>query len=368
VRKIPIEYAREGDTLGKTLYNNMGGMLLKEGSSLNEYIIDKLKAYGYLSIYIKDKYTEEDIEDIIKPEVVNRIYNLQGSLNNIIRNSNNGEKINSKNVRKNIKDLNEIIQEVVYDIVSSKAVLENLASISVYDDYTLTHSLNMMMLSTVIARDIGLNMNEIKALATGCVFHDIGKIFLPIEIINKPGKCTDEEFRLVQSHTEKGYKFLTNHTDLSAVSRSISLCHHEREDGLGYPRKLKGDEIHIFNKIASISDVFDALTSDRPYRRAVPLPDAMEYLLASGGNHFNIDLIKVFSQSINIFPKDTFVQLSDNREGIIYEINPEFHTRPKVKIYGENGRKVAPYIINLMEYNNIVIEKAIHIFSFDENN
>ncbi|MBU5426012.1 HD-GYP domain-containing protein [Tissierella pigra] len=368
MRRIPIEYAKEGDVLGKTLYNEMGGMLLKEGSNLNWYMIEKLKSYGYLSIYIKDKYTEEDIEEIIKPEVVNRIYSLQGSLNNVIRGSSNENKIDSKKVRSHVKNLNEIIKEVAYDIVSSKNVLENLASISIYDDYTLTHSLNMMMLSIVIARDIGFNMNEIKSLATGCVFHDIGKIFLPIELINKPGKFTDEEFSLVQSHTEKGYRFLTDHTDLSAVSRNISLCHHEREDGLGYPRGLKGDEIHIFNKIASISDVFDALTSDRPYRRAVPLHDAMEYLLASGGNHFDIDLIKVFSQSINVFPKDTFVHLSDNREGIVYEINSEFHTRPKIKVYGENGKKVAPYIINLKEHNNIVIEKVIHVFSFDKTN
>ncbi len=365
MRKIPIEYAREGDILGKTLYNNIGGMLLKEGSKLNQYIIDKLKASGYLSIHIKDKYTNEDIEEIIKPEVMNRIHNLQGNLNNIIRSSNSSGKIDSKQIRKNVKDIDEIIKEIVHNIVSSKHVLENLASISVYDDYTLTHSLNMMMLSTVIARDSGFSMGEINKLAMGCVFHDIGKIFLPIEIINKPGKFTDEEFKFVQSHTEKGYKFLTDHTNLSAVSRNISLCHHEREDGLGYPRKLKGNEIHKFSKIAAISDVFDALTSDRPYRRGVPLHEAMEYLLASGGTHFDIDLIKMFSQAINVFPKGTFIYLSDNREGVVYDVNPEFHTRPKVKIHGEQGKEVAPYIINLMECNNVVIEKVLHIFSFE---
>ena len=367
MRRIPIEYAREGDVLGKTLYNSFGGMLLKGGFKLTQFTISKLKRYGYYSLYIKNKYSEEDIEEIIKPEIMARICALQEDLKKIIMESNNGKKVDSKEVNKSVMGINEIVNEIVSDTIFNKEILHNLQNISIYDDYTLNHSINMMLLSIVIAYDSGFSMGEIKKLALGCIFHDIGKTFIPIEIINKPGKLTDEEFDLVKTHSEKGYRFLTDYTDLHAVSRNISLNHHEREDGLGYPRGLKGDEIHKFSKIASICDVFDALTSDRPYRRALPLHEAMEYLLASGGNQFSIDLIRTFSESINIYVKDTLVRLSDGREGIIYEANQGFNTRPKIKIYGDEGKEVTPYIINLIDLNNLTVEETIHQFSFNAN-
>ena len=364
MRKIPIEYAKEGDILGRTLYNNAGSMLLREGIMLNEISISKLKSIGCFSIYIKDRYTDEVIEEIIKPDTMNRIHNLQESLTNIIIDFNYTGKVDSKKLNNNISDISKIINEILYDVILSKNILEHLVSISIYDDYTLNHSLNVMMLSTVIARDKKFNMSEIKRLAIGCIFHDIGKTFIPIEIINKPGKLTAEEFDIVKSHSQKGYDFLKNYTDLPRTSINIALCHHEREDGSGYPRNLQGGEIHLFSKIASICDVFDALISDRPYRRATPVNEAMEYLLAAGGDEFSIETIKAFSQSINVFPKDTFVSLSDGREGMIYEANNEVHSRPKIKIYGEDGCEVTNYEVDLMDHSNVVIDKVLYEFSF----
>lgn len=364
MRKIPIEYAKDGDILGRNLYNNFGNMLLIEGTRLNENSIRKLKGIGFFSIYIKDRYTEEVIEEIIKPETMNRIHNLQESLKNIIIDFNYTGKIDAKKVDINVRNINEIIDEIVYDVILSKNILEHLVNISAYDDYTLNHSLNVMMLSTVIARDRSFNMKEIKRLATGCIFHDIGKTFIPIEIINKPDKLTKEEFEIVKSHSQKGYDFLKNYTDLPMTSINIALCHHEREDGSGYPRNLQGKEIHIFSKIASICDVFDALTSDRSYRRAAPVNEAMEYLLGAGGNEFSVETIKSFSESINVFPKDTLVCLSDGREGIIYEANNEIHSRPKIKVYGEEGSEVTTYVVDLMDCNNIVIDRVLYEFSF----
>ena len=366
MRKIPIEYAKEGDILGRTQYNNFGCMLLREGAIINESNIRKLKSFGCFSIYIKDRYTEEIIEEIIKPETMNRIHNLQENLKNILIDFNYAGKIDAKKVDTNVRSINEIINEIVYDVLFSKNILEHLVNISIYDDYTLNHSLNVMMLSTVIARDKGFCMNEIKKLAIGCIFHDIGKTFIPIEIINKAGKLTKEEFEIVKTHTEKGYEFLKNYTDLPLNSINIALCHHERENGSGYPRNLKGKEIHLFSKIASICDVFDALTSDRPYRRAAPVNEAMEYLLATGGDEFSVETIKTFAKSINVYPKDTLVCLSDGREGIIYEANNEIHSRPKIKIYGEEGREVTTHVVDLMDSRNIVIDRVLYEFSFSK--
>jgi putative nucleotidyltransferase with HDIG domain len=366
VRKIPIEYAKEGDLLGRTLYNNLGGMLLKEGIRLTEKSIRKLKSIGCFSICIKDRYTEEIIEEIIKPETMNRIHNLQENLKHIIIDFNYSGKVDTKKVDENVRNIDEIINEIVSDVLFSKNILENLVNISIYDDYTMNHSLNVMMLSTVIARDKNFSMKEIKKLATGCIFHDIGKTFIPIEIINKPGKLTNEEFEIVKTHSEKGYEFLRNYTELPMTSINIALSHHERENGSGYPRNLPGEEIHLFSKIASICDVFDALISDRPYRRGAPVNEAMEYLFAAGGDEFSVETIKAFAGSINVFPKDTLVCLSDGREGTIHEANNEIHSRPKIKIYGEENKEVNPYVVDLMEYNNIIIDKVLYEFSFSQ--
>ena len=364
MRKIPIEYAKEGDVLGRTLYNNLGSMLLREGVKLNLKIIRKLKAIGCLSIYIKDRYTEDVIEEIIKPKTMSRIHNLQENLKNIVIDYNYSGKVDTKKLNENVKNVDEIINEILKDVLNNNNILENLVSISIYDDYTMNHSLNVMMLSTVIGRDKNLNMREIKNLAMGCIFHDIGKIFIPIEIINKPSKLTNEEFETIKTHSEKGFEFLNNYTDLPISSINISLSHHEREDGSGYPNKLQGKEIHLFSKIASICDVFDALTSDRSYRRAIPVNEAMEYLFSSGGDEFNIEIIKSFARTINVFPKDTLVSLSDGREGIIFEANDQVHSRPKIKIYGEENKEVSPYIFDLMDHNNIVIDKVLYEFTF----
>lgn len=364
MRKIPIEYAKEGDILGKTLYNNLGSMLLREEVKLNESNIRKLKSIGCFSIYIKDRYTEEVIEEIIKPKTMSKIHNIQENLKNIIIDFNYSGKVNTKKLNTNISNINEIIDEIVHDVINNKNILQNLVNISIYDDYTMNHSLNVMMLSTVIARDKNLNMKEIKKLAIGCIFHDIGKTFIPIEIINKPDKLTNEEFEIVKTHSQKGYEFLKNYTDLPMISTNIALCHHEREDGSGYPRNLKGNEIHPYSKIASICDVFDALTSDRSYRRATPVNEAIEYLFAAGGDGFSIETVKAFSRSINVFPKDTLVCLSDGREGIICEANNEIHSRPKIKIYGEENKEVSPYVLDLMDYSNIVIDRVLYEFSF----
>ena len=366
MRKIPIEYAKAGDIIGKTMYNNLGGMLLSEGARLSESNIRQLKKLGCLSIYIKDRYTVETIEEIIKPKTMKRIHRLQANLNNIIVDFNKTGKVDRKLVDTNVKGIKETINEIVDEVVFSKNIFEHLISISIYDDYTMNHSLNVMMLSTIIARNRHFNMDEIKKLAIGCIFHDIGKIFIPIEIINKPGKLTNEEFETVKNHSEKGYEFLKNYTDLSVTSIDIALCHHEREDGSGYPRNLEGKEIHLYSKIASICDVFDALTSDRSYRRAVPVNEAMEYLLASSGDGFSVETIKTFAESINVFPKDTLVSLSDGREGIICEPNNEIYSRPKIKIYGEGNKEVSPYVIDLMDRNDVVIDKVLYQFSFSK--
>ena len=171
---------------------------------------------------------------------------------------------------------------------------------------------------------------------------------------------TNEEFIEIQQHTIKGFECLKNYSDFTAPARIVSLQHHERVDGGGYPNGLKDNDIHIYSKITSITDVYDALTSDRYYRRALPAKEAIEYILGGGGQYFNIDLTRIFAKKVNPYPIGTLVRLNGGMTGVVEVINTENFQRPIVKILQEKGVKVSPWLCDLYKERNLVIESIIY--------
>lgn len=368
MRRIPIEYAKEGHYLAESIYTENGSLLVAKGIKLTENIIRKIKQYGFYNIYIKDEYTDTNLEEVIKPQLISKMYNLFAEVKKLILVDTTNKGIyNDKKISISIDEFSYIIDEVIGEISNSKEILTNLVSVSAYDNFTFKHSVNVMTLSIALAMALKYNISDIKKLAIGCLFHDIGKIFIPKKILNKPGKLTPEEFEVIKTHPEVGYNFLKEYTNLPATARIIAYGHHERWDGTGYPRRIQGEKIDKYSRIASVCDVFEALIADRPYRRAFAVHEAREMILGGGGTQFDIKVTEVFSKTINPYPLDTMVRLSDGREGIVSKVNGLFYTRPEVKIYcEENGIRVTPYECDLMKYNNIVIKDIIHEFTFEK--
>jgi len=196
----------------------------------------------------------------------------------------------------NIREARQGIAELVDLILKDDATSVCLLSITSHDYYTYTHSVNVGFLAISLSKLLFKNStgHDLHELGVGFFLHDLGKIHVDPAIINKPGRLTEEEMRQMRQHPNKGYMLLYETKQLTAESAKIVLQHHERYDGSGYPKGLKGSEIHLYGRICSVADVFDALTSDRPYRQKLHPFDALKLMKKEMINHFQMELFEKF--------------------------------------------------------------------------
>jgi HD-GYP domain-containing protein (c-di-GMP phosphodiesterase class II) len=196
----------------------------------------------------------------------------------------------------NIREAKKGISEIVHLILKEEQTLYYLLNITSHDHYTYTHSVSVGILGVALAKSLfkDANNHDIHALGAGFFLHDLGKVGIDNNIINKPGKLDDEEMRQIRRHPQLGFKLLQDTRQLTDESKIIALQHHERVDGAGYPKGLRGNDIHVYARICSIADVYDALTSDRPYRKKMTPFDALKLMHAEMTHHFQRDLFERF--------------------------------------------------------------------------
>lgn len=196
----------------------------------------------------------------------------------------------------NISEFKDGTTEIVKMILENDAITKYLLNITNYDQYTYTHSVNVGIYSILLAKSLfgDTHIHDMNELGAGFFLHDIGKVRIAPEILNKKGRLTEREFEIIKTHTLKGFDILTETEQLTEESKIIVLQHHERYDGSGYPEGLEGDQIHLYSKICSIADVFDALTSQRPYRGPMAPYEAMKLMKKKMYDHFQHDIFKQF--------------------------------------------------------------------------
>lgn len=362
MRLIPIECVRENSILGRNMYGFDGRILLKKGCVLTASIIKRIKELHIYSLYITDDYSSFEIEDIIKPELRQKaIKVIKETFSEIerINSQHNFEKHTyndfSKRQQQYFDSIDTIAEELLNDILSNRNVLLSLVDIKSMDNYTYSHCVNVAIVSLILGISLNLTKTQLKYLCTGALIHDIGKAFIPCEILQKPGRLTPEEFDIIKTHTRFGYDFADNMATFSAFVKAIILQHHERYDGLGYPNGLKGNEINYLARIVSVADVYDALTSDRPYKRALCPSDAVEYLMSNAGTLFDFNIVNTFSKVIIPYPAGTIVALSNGDVGIVQKTIPNFPLRPIIEIVKSTNESTIGSIVNLIERLSIVI-------------
>lgn len=355
MRYVPISVIRSGMKLGQPLFTRRGEILLAKDVILNENYIERIKELGYNGIYVEDDISKdveivELISHSLKNEAVQKVKNTfvfanKGKANEI-------EKI------KQIGKINDILKKLISDIMDNKNLMVNMIDLKLFDDYTFFHSLNVSVLSLVIGVAMKFDKKELYKLGLSGLLHDIGKVFIPDSILNKPEKLTEDELKLIQQHSEKGYRYLKDAFDLPIKTCLGVKCHHEYYDGTGYPNGLKGDDIFIYGRIIAVADVFDALTSDRVYRKALSPSEAIEYLMGNSGIMFDPKIVKIFLEKVAPYPVGTTVKLSNGSVGVVMQNFENFGLRPVVKVFMENNEKIKPYIINLKDnhqYSNITV-------------
>lgn len=336
MRYVRSEHLEKGMVIVYTLYDSCENVLLKANKKLTQQYINRIQQMEIPGLYV---FEDDEIET--HPPIVSETTRIHAI----------------KSLKKlNIDECIFVANAIVDEIRECESIVIETMRISSYDNYTYTHSINVDIYSVILGIALGMPDDELKKLSQAALLHDIGKTCLPVELLNKPGKLTPEEYEEVQKHSRYGYNLLKNNPDISSVTRNAILSHHENEDGTGYPRNLPAEKIHKFAKIIHIADVYDALTTKRVYKDAMNPADALEYLMSQAECLFNKDMVATFMQYIAPYPLGVTVELSNGKQAVVVQTNREMLSRPKVRLFDGT-------IIDLMDQLDITIVKMLTTFN-----
>ena len=351
MRFVPADGLSDGMIVGKSLYDKNQKLLLGKGSVVHDSYIERIKALGYQGVYIVDDVSEDIvIQDVIEDEVRMKMVQTLKDVCIYSEMNMNPRKSRKALIDDKIEATKSLVSNIVEQLIDNSDAMVNLIDLKIFDDYTFFHSVNVAVLSLVIGVGLGLSKDDLFNLGLAAVLHDIGKIFIDKDILNKNGKLTDEEYASIQKHSEFGYQYLKETYQIPVASYIGVLHHHEKYDGEGYPARISKDQISLLGRIIGIADVYDALISNRPYRKALLPSEAMEYIMANGGIMFDLDITKIFTKKVAPFPVGTYVHLSNGYSGIVAENFENACMRPIVKVIADqSGKRIDPMFLNLKE-------------------
>lgn len=333
--RVSVEALQPGMKVAKAVYTSDGQILINRGVSLKPRYIENLRRFGIGAIYVEDNLAV----DVVVEDVIDEATRIEATKTVREFFINTQQKNASRSVISNQK-LEQTVNDIIEDLLSQKQLMVNLQDIRTMDDYTFAHSVNVCVLSLITGIAFGFSKTQLIHLGMGALMHDIGKIKIPQNIMNKPGKLTEEEFAIMKQHSQIGYDILRE--QVSLLTAHMALEHHERYDGTGYPNGLRGKDIHLFSRICSVADVFDAVTADRVYRKAFAPHEAYELLAASGGSHFDYHVVSTFLRNVAAYPTGTWVELNTGEIGVVIETKPGFSTRPLVRLMFGPGQEREP--------------------------
>lgn len=340
MRKVSLERARAGVNVARTIQSLDGIVLLSAGSELTEEKILQLKRYNITEIYIEDELSQGiAVSEIVREEI---LMDVKAKIKNIMTTPSLKISVDGKKVM-------EMVEKLLDNILKSDFIIVNLSDIRSVDDYTYSHSVNVCILSLITGIAMGIKGESLRELGVGALLHDIGKIMIDDQILQKPTNLTINEFDEVKKHTVYGYEILKNSSDVNSTAHIIALSHHERKDGSGYPYNLKNNEIPVPARIVAIADVYDALTTNRIYRKKMLPHEVVDYMCSLSNKHFDKTVLDAFISHIANYPVGTAVMLNSGEKGLVAKYNKNFPNRPVIRIViDENGKMlVKPKEIDL---------------------
>ncbi|MDC7709300.1 HD-GYP domain-containing protein [Vogesella indigofera] len=248
-----------------------------------------------------------------------------------------------------LEQVEPMIESITESVLSNSGALLTLLRIKNKDDYTFLHSVSVGTLMIAFCRSVGMDMETIHLAGLGGILHDTGKALVPDEVLNKPGRLTEDEFDIIKRHPRDGFDILSRTEGIGEIPLDITLHHHERVDGSGYPHKLNGDTISTLAKMAAIVDVYDAITADRCYHKGMAPTDALRKIFEWSKYHFDPKLVQAFMRCVGIYPVGTLVLLESGKLGVVIEQHDSNLLTPKIKVMfsSKSNTYLQPEIIDL---------------------
>lgn len=349
MKQITLTEAMPGMILARSILNSKGQILLVSGVALTVEFIRKLKLLKPETLFIMDA----NYDDITLPEYIS-LETQQRALSILTT--------TMKRVKKNgtfaVEPVSRIASDIVEELVTQADVTIHLTGIAIYDDCTLAHSLNCSIYTALLARCCGFSIPQIKVITCGALLHDMGKIEIDKKILNKTSRLTDEEFVIMKQHPLLGFKLIAKkRLEISSLVAHMAWQHHEKIDGSGYPRGLRGTEILSYARLLAITDVYEAITANRPYRKAMRARDAYNIIQSGLGTAFDQDFGEMFLSKIAIYAPGSEVLLSTGEKAIVVYIVPSAPQRPVVRLiaYPDGTPYIPPQDISLIENPEISI-------------
>lgn len=321
---MSLNECQPGIQIAETVFNDYGAVIVTENTILDENMISRIKKLGIIKVKVYDQ--ANNMITASGSELFRAQYNENVStIKSILHDISSGKNID-------IKMVNNISDSIISRINENKDIVNSINQMRNADEYTYTHSVNVSLLCMLMGKWLKFDLQKVKSLVITGILHDIGKGKIPIEILNKPGSLSKDEYEEMKKHTVYGYKIAEAIPNLDENILKGILLHHERDDGSGYPFGVKSDQIHVFAKIVAVADIYDAMTSNRTYRSKESPFEVFEMIEKDTFGVLDQRVTSLFLKNIAAYYIGDIVKLSTDDIGEIVYINPNHISQPIVKV------------------------------------
>lgn len=333
MQKRLLHRVSPGSIIAEDIYGDDGVLLLKKGSAYRSQYTSRFREAGVQEVFINEDGTmsrasvEEIRESLNLSDIIHErtILHAQAQMKKMM--------VRFKSLgHSDINRIAKVVEEIIDQLFKQQDFVFSLSQLRSVDEYTYHHSVNVGVLSLIIGIELDIDKENLMKLGLGAILHDIGKVMIPDEILNKPSRLTPEEYAEVKKHTEYGYQIMKK-AGMSEESAQIALHHHEKYDGSGYTYGLDRKKIPLFARIVAVADVYDAMSNDRVYQKRSTPDKVYREITHLGDKHFDKDIMECFAKHICIYPTGTGVILNSGHRGIVLEQNKLYPESPVVRVF-----------------------------------